>query len=187
MDETPSKKTARIKSELKSARPLQQSLLLVLLALFLVAVVAVVATVQLFANHQKPLPSFVGEVCAQAYRSDVVFRLPSGRVLYAEVANTPEQRELGLSGRQCIGDSQALLFVFETNGVYPFWMKDMKFPIDIVWIDGNKKVVHVEHDVQPQSYPKTVTSLTPARYVLEIKSGQVKSTSLTVGDQLAWQ
>lgn len=100
-----------------------------------------------------------------------------GTVFQAEVVDTAPAREKGLSGRSAIGDKEAMLFVFEGDGAWPIWMKDMNFPIDIVWLDESQKVVHVEQDVQPDAIPYEVyQSPEPARYVIEVKSGNANVT-----------
>jgi len=67
---------------------------------------------------------------------------------YAEIADTLGERERGLSGKQSLGDDKGMLFIFEEETLPGFWMKDMKFPIDILWIDENKKIVGIEKNMQ---------------------------------------
>ncbi len=89
-----------------------------------------------------------------------------------EVADTPKEREMGLSGRskENFKQDDVLLFVFDTPGDYGFWMKDMLFPIDIVWFDESMNIVHVEQNVLPESYPKIFHSPTPALFVAEFSA-----------------
>lgn len=103
-----------------------------------------------------------------------------------EIANDAAARTKGLSGRSCIPNDTGLLFVFDTPGIYPFWMKDMKFAIDIVWLDIDKKVVHIEKNVEPSTYPRTFSSTEPAVYVLEVKAGEPMRTGMMIGDVLNW-
>lgn len=88
----------------------------------------------------------------------------------AEIARTTESRSKGLSGRKSLPYHQAMLFVFDEPGAYGFWMKDMNFPIDIIWIDENLKVIDVTPNNAPKSYPQIFKPKSPAQYVLEIKS-----------------
>jgi hypothetical protein len=74
-----------------------------------------------------------------------------------------------------------MLFEFPASGYYPFWMKDMRFPIDIIWISANKKVVKVQKDLQPSSYPRTFSSAEPAQYILELKAGEAAQLGLANG------
>ncbi len=101
-----------------------------------------------------------------------------------ERVTTNEARQKGLSGRNRLADDQGMLFVFERSGKYCFWMKDMKFPIDIIWTDSGKKVVAIEKDVQPNTYPDSFCTQKPALYVLEFSSGFANRHSIGLGDQL---
>ena len=69
--------------------------------------------------------------------------------LVADVAVNDEQKTKGLAVKENLSENEAMLFVFATAGDHAFWMKDMKFPIDIIWMDSNKTVVHVEHSLAP--------------------------------------
>lgn len=102
-----------------------------------------------------------------------------GTVFRADVANTEASRQKGLGGRVSIGRDEAMLFAFDYDASWPIWMKGMKFPIDIIWLDKNRKVVHVEKDVHPDAEPHdTYYSPVPARYVLEVGAGH---HNITVG------
>lgn len=106
-----------------------------------------------------------------------------GKVVFqAEIADTEQAREKGLSGRDSLPANKALLLKFDSDDKWGIWMKGMKMPIDIVWINSDKQVVHVEHDVQPDAEPYvTYLPPSPARYVLEINSGEAKKAKITVG------
>lgn len=100
------------------------------------------------------------------------------------VARTERDREEGLSGTTGIGANEALVFVFPTSERWGIWMKDMKYPIDIVWLDEQKTVMHIEQHVKPESYPaKTFQPDDPAKYVIELKAGVVGSQRITIGSQ----
>lgn len=106
--------------------------------------------------------------------------LPDGQKIIAELAVTPWERQQGLMFREELTAEQGMLFVFEEDGLYSFWMKNMKFPLDILWLDKNKRIVHIEENVPPcttEPCPSYTPSL-PARYVLELKAGSVQSHSL---------
>lgn len=103
-------------------------------------------------------------------------------VLEIQIADTPELQSLGLSGRDGLLRTQGLLFIFKKEGYYPFWMKDMLFPIDMIWIDANKKIVHIEHNVSPDTYPRSFASPQLATYVLETAAGIAKEKGIKVGD-----
>ena len=70
-----------------------------------------------------------------------------------------------------------MLFVFPDNDQHGIWMKDMKFPIDIIWISENYNIVHVKKDATPESYPTVFKNSKPARYVLELPAGSIETFS----------
>ncbi len=104
--------------------------------------------------------------------------------LKIEVADTPKARERGLSKRLLLPPEQAMLFVFPDDGYYGFWMKDMMIPIDIFWLDSEGRVVSVEKDVLPSSYPTSFYPTSPARYVLETNTGFAALYSIGTGTPL---
>ena len=118
-------------------------------------------------------------------RHDMMVLMPKG-ALQVEVANTKASRELGLSGREKMGDNEGLLFVFDEPGRYGFWMKDMKFALDIIWINQNGVVVDIERKVTPESYneKKTFINKSEAIYVLEINSGLSEKFGLYLGSKV---
>lgn len=93
------------------------------------------------------------------------------RTFIAEVANTEAKRTLGLSGRKSLQTNQGMLFVFDEPSQPGFWMKDMNFPIDIIWLDENKKIIGIEKNLQPSSYPQVFYPPQKIKSVLEINSG----------------
>lgn len=90
-----------------------------------------------------------------------------------EVADTEASRERGLSGHAPLNDSEGMLFVFDTDARWGIWMKDMSFPLDIVWADAGGRIVHIERDVSPDTYPRIFAPPVPARYVVELPAGSV--------------
>lgn len=89
----------------------------------------------------------------------------------APVAKTESDRTRGLSGRETLSDEEGLFFVFPIEEKYGFWMKDMNFSIDIIWVNDTFEVVGIEKDVSPRTYPKVFYSPLPVRYVLEVPAG----------------
>lgn len=105
----------------------------------------------------------------------------------AFVARTEADRQQGLSDSPQINSDQAMVFVFESDSKWGIWMKDMNYPIDILWLDTAKKVQNIVTNAQPDSYPET--SFYPpnnTRYVIELKSGTVKDKRITIGTQAAF-
>jgi uncharacterized membrane protein (UPF0127 family) len=129
----------------------------------------------------------LGYMCRESYRSDKVLMI-NGNMLVAnvQVAGTEPERVQGLSGKACIPKDSGMLFVFDNPSAYGIWMKDMKFPIDIVWLGADKRIMHIEKNAEPSSYPKVFTPITPALYVLEVKDGHADKLGLKLGDKLNW-
>lgn len=98
-----------------------------------------------------------------------------------EVANSEQKRQRGLSATTSLAKNRGMLFVFSHDAQWAIWMKDMKMPIDIVWLDVHKKVVHVEARVAPASYPAYFTPPESARYVLELASGGAAEAGISPG------
>jgi len=105
-----------------------------------------------------------------------------GTSIRATIADTPATREKGLSGRAGLANDEGMLFIFPRDGTYSFWMKDMRFSIDIIWISAGGRIVHIAPDVSPETYPEDFVSPTPARYVLEVPAGFAGVHGLDVGD-----
>ena len=107
-----------------------------------------------------------------------------GEAFVFDVANTNALRERGLSGRDRLGPGTGILFMFPKDDTYGFWMKDMRFPIDIIWLDSNYRVVDVKKDATPASYPEIFVPVVPARYVVEVGAGFFAEHDLGVGDTI---
>lgn len=104
------------------------------------------------------------------------------RTIRVSVADTPAERESGLSGRASLVAGEGMLFVFPEDGRYAFWMKDMHFAIDILWISREGVIVDLEENVSPETYPATFTPRTEARYVVELPAGYAQEHGVRVGD-----
>jgi uncharacterized membrane protein (UPF0127 family) len=107
-----------------------------------------------------------------------------GAVIRAELATTETEQLQGLSGRNLLDANAGMLFVFDNPSKWGIWMKDMNFPIDVLWINDNFKIVDIVENMSPSSYPKVYTSRLPARYVLEISAGMAKKYGITVGQEV---
>ncbi len=111
-----------------------------------------------------------------------------GHTFNAEVAGTMLSRNKGLSGRPSFAADAAMLFIFNMPSRYGFWMKDMQFPIDIIWIRLGK-VIGFSENAAPEP-GKNILNLT-AYYppgnidrVLEVSAGTVQKYGFTVGDSV---
>lgn len=110
----------------------------------------------------------------------------NGDHLQVSIADTVENRTRGLSGTPVLPPGLGKLFVFDVADTWNFWMKDMQYPLDIIWFDEERQIVHIETNVAPATYPETVEPSVPARYVLEVNAGVSNAFGWEVGDQAAW-
>jgi len=155
---------------------------------FLVILVAALLAVFYFVNYVHV------DLGSQAQATVVV----GGKVFSADVASTAQERAQGLSGREGLSDDGGMVFLFGSPGNYGFWMKNMRFPIDIVWIKGlpsqilpgktwEGKVVGFSENTEAEQ-GKTASELRvyyppePVDKVLELKAGAVSEYGLKVGD-----
>lgn len=110
-----------------------------------------------------------------------------------EIADSPEERERGLSGRESLLKNRGMLFVFSASDNYSFWMKGMKFSLDFIWIEG-KKIVEISENIKPEDYDPALTlpdepaknliSKNKADKVLEVNAGTVKRLGIKTGDNI---
>ena len=113
----------------------------------------------------------------------VPLTLPSGRVLQVEVMVNDEDRAMGLMFRPSLAADRGMLFVFEQPAFHGIWMKNCKFPIDIMWLDDQRKVVHLAENVPPcKAEPCPVYEpLRRASYVVELNAGEARREKALLG------
>jgi uncharacterized membrane protein (UPF0127 family) len=102
------------------------------------------------------------------------------------LADTNALRTRGLSNTQNLPQQTGLLFVFEDADIHGFWMKDMNYDIDIIWISTENEVVYIQHSATPESYPKVFSPNKQALYVLEVNSGEAKKSDIKIGDTIVF-
>ena len=110
-----------------------------------------------------------------------------GQNIKVDVALTPKEHSNGLSGRPSLRSDEGLLFIFDTPGKYSFWMRDMNFAIDMIWIGEDMGVVYIKKNATPESYPDAYQpgeNAKNAKYVLEVVSGFSDKNNLKIGDQV---
>jgi uncharacterized membrane protein (UPF0127 family) len=114
--------------------------------------------------------------------SQVCFR---DNCFYVELALTPEEQSRGLMFRDHLDPDRGMLFVFPKEDVYSFWMKNTLVPLDIIWIDKDKKIVFINTHTPPctQEPCPSIDPQKEALYVLEINAGISDQIGLSVGDQ----
>jgi uncharacterized protein len=99
------------------------------------------------------------------------------------IADTPEERKTGLSGRDQLG-AQGMLFVFEESDYHGIWMKDMRFPIDVIWIGEDRTVLSVTENLSPESFPQVFEPSRPVRYLIETNTHFAETFGFGPGDQV---
>lgn len=105
-----------------------------------------------------------------------------GGLVHVSVADTETLRQQGLSGKAGLAPNEGMLFVFPSDGRYAFWMKDMLFSIDMLWLSADGRIVYLKQRVSPDTYPQTFAPDTPARYVLELPAGYAAAHQVRAGD-----
>jgi len=103
----------------------------------------------------------------------------------AEIASTDAERKAGLSNRASLSAGYGMLFVFDKDGNWGIWMPDMKFSIDILWADAAGKIVALDSNISPSTYPAVFYPNNNARYVLEVPAGFAAANKVTVGNQIS--
>ena len=111
-----------------------------------------------------------------------------GQMFELETARSMAQKAKGLSGRETLGKDRGMIFIYEKEGIYPFWMKDTKIPLDIIWINGKGEVVEIKTAV-PQigeslDKLKLYQNEQPAKYIIELEGGRAEKLGLKVGNKL---
>lgn len=101
-----------------------------------------------------------------------------------EVAASNTSRTLGLSHRSSLPWDRGMLFDFERPAEYCMWMKDMRFSLDVVWLNEEHEIVGMRENVSPQTYPDSFCGPKTARYVIEVNAGVVEAGDLRVGQRL---
>ena len=110
--------------------------------------------------------------------------LIGGTTVSVEIVDTDETRARGLSRHKPLAPNEGMLFIFDEPGFYSFWMKDMDYAIDMIWIGEDLKIVYIKENASPESYPETFKPTSKAKYVLEVNAGFAKEYSLKVGDTI---
>ena len=114
----------------------------------------------------------------------------NGLVLVTDISVTNEQRTKGLSEKDDLAENEAMLFVFGSEAKHTFWMKDMKFPIDIFWLDSDGKVVYIKESMQPCISTIICILYTPntdSQYVLETVAGFTQRHNVSMGTNIDFE
>ncbi len=154
---------------------------------FYIAIFVVIIITALFLNIWQRRTKFIDTKIGSHY-----YRL--------EIANTDARRVKGLSGRDSLGENEGMIFKFPYAGRYIFWMKDMKFPIDIIWLQDNE-IIDLTPSARPEEQASEAsaaphsqaseggftryTPRLPANRVIELNAGIIQKESLKIGDTIS--
>lgn len=151
--------------------------------LTIVIVAFIAGNVVVSSAHKDAFPFEIAQISfAEGYERELI--AIGGTLIIADIADTPEKRTLGLSGRNTLLPDTGMLFVFEQPGAHGMWMKDMRFSIDILWLNDAHEIVHIEERVSPSTYPTSFSSPTPASLVLELPAGFTAAHAISPGDTI---
>lgn len=106
-----------------------------------------------------------------------------------ELAQTQEERSKGLMYRESLDENKGILLIFDQEKEQSIWMKNMLIPLDIIWLNSDKEVVHIEKNVQPcgEENCESIKPNKKAKYVLELKAGQIDRTGIEMGNKLIFK
>jgi uncharacterized membrane protein (UPF0127 family) len=99
------------------------------------------------------------------------------------IADTEQSRDQGLSDTASLPVDAGMLFVFESTGKPGFWMKDMQYPLDFVWLNDNLEIVDITPTVAVDTFPSVFYPSQPIRCVLEVNAGFSTAHSLKIGQK----
>jgi Uncharacterized conserved protein, COG1430 len=106
----------------------------------------------------------------------------NNKILYVEIADNDEKRSLGLMFRKYLPDSVGMLFIFDSSGIYPFWMKNTYVPLSIAFIDENYKIIDI-FDLEPLD-ETPIFPIKKFKYALEVNRNWFKRNNIKVGDKV---
>jgi uncharacterized membrane protein (UPF0127 family) len=106
----------------------------------------------------------------------------AGDAIIVEVADQAEEQIQGLSNRQSLPRTSGMLFVFDEPKIPSFWMKDMQFNLDMIWINADGQIVDIDWNLRPETYPETFSPDSLVRYTLEVNGGLSDERGWQVGD-----
>ncbi len=154
-------------------------LLTILFAVFFLVYIKFYDREKIFVNNEVPIYQ---TVCGKYKIGEIKI---NSKILSVDIADNNCKRNLGLSGKLSLNE-RGMFFIFEKLGNYGFWMKDMNFPIDILWIDDNFNVVGIEKNIATSTYPQSYGEKYLAQYVLEVSAGYFDRNNVKVGEKIVF-
>lgn len=119
-------------------------------------------------------------------KNESICFIANNQCFNVEIAQTAVEKEKGLMFRQNLDSNKGMLFIYQTPGIYSFWMKNTIIPLDIIWIGENKTVVYIKENAEPCKTESCEIFIPneEAIYVLEINAGLVEKYNLTIGEKV---
>lgn len=136
-------------------------------------------------EYETPITETEKKVSPEDWRTIYPNTLPlviGSTTVEASVADSLPERIEGLSNTPFLPVGVVKLFAFGSLSKHSIWMKDMLYPLDIMWISEKGVIVHIEENVSPDSYPQSFTPPVPAWYVVEANAGFTASNTIAIGD-----
>lgn len=125
----------------------------------------------------------IKNICGKYHQKEI--QINSNNII-VDIADNDCKRELGLSNKISL-NNKGMLFIFENSGNYSFWMKDMNFPIDILWMDDNFNVIGIEKNLATSTYPETFGKEYISKYILELPAGFSDKNNIKNGDKIIYK
>ena len=131
-------------------------------------------------------PTKTAVLPAQTYHLTIQSPPASGgrRAYFVKAAESAGDQARGLGGEASMPTDRGMLFVYTGDQQRCFWMKDMRFPIDMIWLDHSKAVTHVERNVSPSTYPNAFCYV--GAYVVELNAGEAARSNLQTGQKITF-
>lgn len=158
-----------------------------IITIFIVAVLIFYIFIKLVENQKENtlIPEYENATRNVESPSSTHIRIKD-QTLNVEIARTIEEKRLGLMHREAIPQNQGMLFLYNKEDAYSFWMKNMLIPLDIIWISADQNIVYIAKNVQPCT-TTNCESYRPdklAKYVLEVNAGWTNTHNISVGDSV---
>lgn len=135
--------------------------------------VTLFATSQMFDSSDDYLTSLDTQTAMIGEQSIILF-----------IADTPTLQARGLSRVPTLAENTGMIFPFAYPHVPQFWMKDMYFALDMIWLDESLTIIDIHQNVTPETYPETFSPVQPASAVIEVVAGTVADLGIGVGDKI---
>ena len=102
-----------------------------------------------------------------------------------EIASTPEEQMRGLMFRESLEENQGMLFIYDSENMKKFWMKNTLIPLDMIWVNNDLKIVHIEHAVPCiEEECISYTPIAEAKYVIEVNKGFTEKNNININDSI---